>query len=413
MLVGAKEAEGIADPDTIGIMGGESVPNTDECSKKSMSEDELRYRLLESLETQGFQLRDGLIVPFDQNEKPALRRIHAAAVRHQIKRSAEGLRRHEPRLLSYIASGNEVVPEDIAIRLAEVHPDTDEELLFRYARLHWSIPVSSGYGRRVRFLVFDDSNGKLIGLFGLGDPVYSLSPRDSWVGWNRQVKRTRLKAVMDAFVLGAVPPYSSLLAGKLVALLTTSDEVREAVRRKYGDRPSRMTGTPQDGQLALITTTSALGRSSIYNRLRFKTESLFISVGFTRGSGEFHFANGFYEEIQRFALKNCEPTAKDPRWGSGFRNRRELIRKVLQKIGLPRDLIYHGVQREIFVVPLAQNCIEFLRGEEDHLKGFKRPAKELFDWFRERWLLPRSARDERYRSFDPTSYRLWEKGVTR
>lgn len=410
MLVGRKEAERIADPGAVGIITGESVPNIDGCIKKSMNEDELRYRLLESLETQGFQLRDGLIVPFDQNEKPALRSIHAAAVRHQIERSAEGLRRHEPRLLSYIAAGDEVAPEDIVIRLAEVHPDSDEELLFRYARLHWSIPVSSGYGRRVRFLIFDDSNGKLIGLIGLGDPVYNLSPRDSWIGWNSQIKRARLKAVMDAFVLGAVPPYSYLLAGKLVALLTASDEVCEAVQRKYGDRPSRMTGTPQDGQLALITTTSALGRSSIYNRLRFKTEPLFISVGFTRGSGEFHFANGFYEEIQRFALENCKPTAKDPRWGSGFRNRRELIRKVLQKIGLPRDLIYHGVQREIFVAPLARNCIAFLRGEEEQLIGFNRPAKELFDWYRERWLLPRSVKDHRYRSFKPTCYRLWEKG---
>jgi hypothetical protein len=33
----------------------------------------------------------------------------------------------------------------------------------------------------------------------------------------------------------------------------------------------------------------------------------------------------------------------------------------------------------------------------------------LFDWFRERWLLPRAARDDSYRSFEAQSYRLWHR----
>ena len=40
----------------------------------------------------------------------------------------------------------------------------------------------------------------------------------------------RLRNVMDAFVLGAVPPYRELLCGKLVAMLAASDEVRDAFR---------------------------------------------------------------------------------------------------------------------------------------------------------------------------------------
>ena len=71
-------------------------------------------------------------------------------------------------------------------------------------------------------------------------------------------------------MLGAVPPYSSLLFGKLVALLAASEQVREAFHRKYAGRLSVIRGRPLSSQLVAITTTSAMGRSSIYNRLKFR-----------------------------------------------------------------------------------------------------------------------------------------------
>jgi len=55
---------------------------------------------------------------------------------------------------------------------------------------------------------------------------------------------------------------------KRVAMLCASDEVRGAFQQKYGEGESLITGAAADGRLALIATTSALGRSSIYNRLR-------------------------------------------------------------------------------------------------------------------------------------------------
>ena len=328
-------------------------------------------------------------------------------MRHRIAQARAGLEHYEDRLLSFIAKGSEVVPERVRPRLVVVQPDSEDELLFRYARLHWSIPVSAGYGRRLRFLVYDEYNGKLIGLFGLGDPVFSLGPRDRWIGWDAKQKRTRLQCVMDLFVLGAVPPYSQLLCGKLVALLATSLEVQQAFRRKYHGKRSFIRRKALDGRLALLTTTSALGRSSLYNRLKYRGQPVFQSVGFTQGSGEFHFSNGFYEELREFAVKHCDATAKHLRWGKGFRNKRELLRKVLPLLGLSRELVYHGVLREIFVAPLASNTTAFLRGEHRRLRRYNRTADDLFAWFRERWLLPRAARDDAYRAFDPATYRLW------
>ena len=323
------------------------------------------------------------------------------------ERSRQGLERHEDRLLAWIASGDELNPEAASPELVEVQPGTTEELLFRWARLHWSIPVSAGYGRRLRFLVLDGANRKLIGIIGLADPVFALGPRDRAIGWSQEDRRQRLRHVMDAFVLGAVPPYSSLRFGKLVALLVASNEVRTAFSRKYRNKSSLIGGRSDSARLAMITTTSALGRSSIYNRLRFEGETAYQRTGYTVGSGDFQFFNGVYEDLRDYAGRYLVATAKHARWGNGFRNRRELVRKVLGDIGLSVDWQYHGVRREVFLVHTAINSAAFLRGENQRLRYWNRPADALFKHFRERWLFPRLREFHGYRDFDPMSYALW------
>ena len=207
----------------------------------------------------------------------------------------------------------------------------------------------------MRFLVEDAHNGKLIGLFGLCDPVFSVAARDAWIGWDKNARKARLRNVMEAFILGAVPPYSMLLGGKLVAMLCASDEVRRAFQRKYGEGESLIRGACADGRLALIATTSALGRSSIYNRLRYHNRLLMLSVGYTSGWGEFQFSNGVYAQLRDYAEKHCDKTAKHEAWGSGFRNRREVVRRVLAHVGLSANWMNHGIRRELFVMPLAKN----------------------------------------------------------
>jgi hypothetical protein len=375
-----------------------------------MNGQELKKLIVKSLRHQGFQVRGGRILLPDDLNKDKLRNMHKIAVDHRIERSKEGLFRFEPYLLKRLANGSEVTPEHISPRLIEVLPNSEDELLFRYASLHWSIPVSSGYGRRLRFLIIDEQNEKLIGLFGLGDPVFSLKDRDKWIGWDMKTRKGHLQHVMDAFILGAVPPYSLLLCGKLVAMLVASCEVRNAFKRKYYGHQSVIQQRPFDGRLALITTTSALGRSSIYNRLRYDDRLLFQSVGFTQGSGEFHFSNGLYDSIFNYVTRYCKPTAKQELWGIGFRNRREIVRKCLAKVDLSAEWIYHGIRREIFVAPLAKNTRKFLMGTHSKLLWYDQSSKDIFAFFRERWLLPRSRCDNRYKSWHPNSWVLWNGG---
>ena len=212
---------------------------------------------------------------------------------------------------------------------------------------------------------------------------------------------------MDAFVLGAVPPYSFLLSGKLVAMLCLSSEVREVFASKYGGGRSLISGTNHTSSLCLLTTTSALGRSSVYNRLRAFGHVFWEPLGFTKGSGEFHFANGVYSGIQDYVTKHCVPSAKHPKWGTGWRNRREVIKKCLQDIGLPTSLMYHGVNREVFAAKLAINSHDFLCGEDTTLDYNEWSVGDLSEMFKDRWLLPRASRDSSYRTFTRDSYRLW------
>jgi hypothetical protein len=103
-----------------------------------------------------------------------------------------------PDLIKYFASGEDIAPARISPVLDLVSSGTWEEDLFRLASLT-SVPVSNGFGRRLRYLVWDKHNGKLMGLIAIGDPVFNLSVRDRLIDWNAQARGERLVNIMDAF----------------------------------------------------------------------------------------------------------------------------------------------------------------------------------------------------------------------
>lgn len=370
--------------------------------------------MFRELRAQGFEVRGGKITAPEGFDKDRVRILNEMAVSRGVEKAKRNLLRHEDRLLGYLADGSTLDPARIEPRLVEVGPRSEEELLFRWARLHWSVPTAAGYGRRLRFLVVDDSNEKLIGLIGLGDGVFSQRARDEWIGWDRKRRQTALRSVMHAHILGAVPPYSHLLGGKLVAMLATATEVREAFSARYAGRKTLIAGDSQDGQLALVTTTGALGRSSVYNRLRYRAKAgdpgrrVFTRVGYTYGSAQAHFGDGLYAALESYATRHCKLSPKRPSWGRGFRSRREVIDKALTHLGFDPGELTYGLSREVWCAPLGENSNEFLRGDEHRLKPYRDTAAEMSGFWRERWLLPRMKRDRRHETFSPSSWRLWD-----
>jgi hypothetical protein len=200
-----------------------------------------------------------------------------------------------------------------------------------------------------------------------------------------------------------------LLGGKLVAMLALSNEVRRAFRKKYFGTRTLINKKKREPYLCLITTTSALGRSSLYNRIRIDGFDYWNSVGFTKGFGEFHFSNGMYGAIREFVEDRCEPTAKQSAWGIGFRNKREVVRKCLPKLNLSPDLLHHGIEREVFAAPLGSNALQFLTGEVSQPGFFDWSARELAELCMERWILPRASRRSDFTLFDRSNYKLWRE----
>src|SRR5438477_12073062 len=110
----------------------------------------LKSKIKNSLQEQGFHFKGDTILPHSDLAKSDIRSLNTTAVQHKIDRSRPGLERHENRLLGRFASGHALDPTAVNPTLVPIESGSDNELLFRYAALHWSIPVSSGYGRRLR-----------------------------------------------------------------------------------------------------------------------------------------------------------------------------------------------------------------------------------------------------------------------
>jgi len=195
------------------------------------------------------------------------------------------------------------------------------------------------------------------------------------------------------------------LGGKLVASLVTSPRIRIDFRNKYGGKQTRISNEIFDGKLAAITTASALGKSSMYDRIKIPGGSEFIHVGWSKGSGEFQFYNGVYEEIFKLA-RDSSLKLKNPKWGNGVRNRRTVIRTGLRMLGMSPDLLYHSVKRELFIAPTGIDSLKFLRGETKKIGYYNITETEIADYVIGRWVIPRSARRKEYLSFKKERYSL-------
>ena len=371
-----------------------------------ISKHQLRRAVRRRLLSLGFRrTSDGYSLPSELT-KEQVRELHGPSRRALHLADREFIRDHTFALLRHFADGREINPSAVRPELVAVDPGTEESELFRLATLLWSVPVSGGFGRRLRFLVRDRQNGKLIGVFALGDPVFNLGARDSWVGWTAADRAKRLVHTMDAYVVGAVPPYAQLIGGKLVAALMTSQQVLKAYEKKYLGSTSVIEGVEHRARLVLLTTTSALGRSSLYNRLAIPEGPEFIRLGATKGFGHFHLSGSLFELMRGYLRQTKHAYASGNRFGMGPNWKLRVARAALEAIGFDSAvLLRHGVEREVYGIPLARNWREILRGTHERVYSHCKPANDIGEFCRERWLVPRSLRDPTYLSVTRASIR--------
>jgi len=362
-------------------------------------ESRIKRRLRKHLQGLGFiKTKEGFLLPPDES-KESLRALHHLQRKERLSNQQFFINSAWSHLREHFADGGEIDVSEISPKLELIQSKTWQSDLFRLAGLTWSVPVSPGYGRRMRFLVWDNKNGKLIGLIGLGDPVFNLKVRDELIGWSADDRRQRLVNVMDAYVLGAVPPYNRLLGGKLVASLVRTKEVRDMFVTRYASTKGIISQERKSASLALVTTSSALGRSSVYNRLSLNGQHYFKPIGYTSGWGHFHIPNDLFELIRLYLEEQGDVYAGNHKFGDGPNWKLRAVRKALSLLGLNPDLLRHGIKREVFACELAANTLSFLAGKSKlpRYNGLLSVA-EVSALAKSRWIEPRAARcpDFRY-----------------
>lgn len=367
----------------------------------NLREARLKKKVREHLQSLGFTKSDAGALQAPGNTKEVIRTLHSAQRAERLAANQNFITLKSSKLLKFFASGKDVVPDKISPVLERVSSGTWQGDLFRLAALTWSVPVSNGFGRRLRYLVWDESNGKLIGLIAIGDPVFNLAVRDRLIGWSTEDRSSRLVNVMDAYVLGALPPYNFLLGGKLVACLLRSRELYDDFARVYGNSVGVISQKKKRARLLAITTTSSMGRSSVYNRLKLDGIQYMEPIGYTGGWGHFHIPDSLFIELRDYLRDMDHRYADHHMFGNGPNWRLRTMKAALNALGFRDDMMKHGIQREVFISQLADNATNILQtgiGKPDLTSLLS--AKDIAERAMERWMIPRSIRKTEYRSWN-------------
>lgn len=363
------------------------------------SEKELREKIIQVLKDQGFKI--------NPHVKPAgcskrtYRRIQNHARLEHLAIHKRFLQDNLSKVKNYCKNGEDIDPDKISLELREVSSGSLEEILFRWWNLvWWSIPYQRSYGRQMRFLLWDVTHDMPFGLILLQSPVLKMSVRDRYLEIPNEELDLWVNKSMHAQRVGALPPYNEILGGKMVALALTANEIRDTYRRKYNSVKTILKGRIIEPDLLFITTTSAFGKSSLYNRLKYNGELVAKSLGYTKGSGTFHIPEELYREILEFLAKKGIDTSRG--YGKGPSRKLKLISLAFKYLGIPK-FEYHGIKREVYLFPLVKNLKEVIKSKEEPIY-IDRPFNKLVDYWKERWALSRVKRRSKWREFEAKKF---------
>ncbi len=231
----------------------------------------------------------------------------------------------------------------------------------------------------------------------------------------RRARGERVGTVIaDLTVCGAVAPYNSLAAGKLVGALAVSPPVIAAYRAKYA-RPSEiasaMAGRPvtREARLSFVGTTSLYGTgSSQYNRLYWPASAMggvadrrmgFHELGRSKSFGTSHFSDVTVEALVRLSEHTGGLIRVNSLFGEGVSPRLRKVRLGLAALGWPtNELLKHGRERILYGVPLVENLRDYSLGidaEPDYLLDPEPvdSGTSVAAWWTDRWAANRATQE--------------------
>ena len=306
--------------------------------------------------------------------KDELRRKLIEAQKPYLVKYADRLNRIKPKWDKIQSNVPDICSIEPYIQIADGKSDL-LDLLFYGRMTTSSFAFSGAVGRRVHYLVRDKKTDYIIGMIVLMSDL-TIPTRDKYIGWTTEQRWKRMIYLMNVHLCVSTPDLSKYLTGKLCALSVESKEIQNYFEQKYGHK------------LAAMTCTSLFGKSSVYNRLR-GYEYLGLTKGHSSALVPLEVKERMREDFKKEKGKHAEIYYNE----DGSIRERYGVVKSFQKLQKYYNVQQIENQRGVYLIPLAHNYKEFLRGETDELQSFEHPTfDELFQYWRQRWCLPRVQR---------------------
>ncbi len=225
---------------------------------------------------------------------------------------------------------------------------------------------NSNIGRNLYFLIRDKKTKKYLGVTCMSSDFLDLTPRDNYIGWDREAKTQRMinHTCIGSTIVPVQPLGYNLVGGKLLALLCLSDTIEKTWEKQYGDK------------LVGITTTSLYGKTKAIPLSQYDRLDHWKKMGWTAGSVSFETERSTRKLIQQWLMKNH--TRKYFEWyvakkSSGQPHKRDHRNRshafTYSQLGIEKKLIKSEHARGIYFSELFKNTKEYLKEQiqEDKL----------------------------------------------
>ena len=245
---------------------------------------------------------------------------------------------------------------------------------------------SSNIGRNLHYIVRDKVTGKYLGVICITGDFIDLTPRDDYIGWEREYKTNSGKlnnSCIGSTIVPLQPLGFNYTGGKLLALLCLSDDVQNQWQENYGDK------------LVSVTTTSLYGKSKTGGLSQYDRLKHWKKMGYSKGSLSYELTKETEKEMLKYAEKHYNDryfmlyVAKRENGQTLKRDHRNRMRQFMySRLKIPKDIIKSEHQRGIYFSTLYDNSREFLRGEieeKDLVKSFDTSTEALSELWKEKY----------------------------
>jgi hypothetical protein len=228
---------------------------------------------------------------------------------------------------------------------------------------------NSNIGRNMHYIIRDRITEKYLGVICITGDFIDLTPRDNYIGWDREFK-TKSGKLNHTCIGSTIVPLQPLgfnyTGGKLLALLCLSDVVQNQWKQNYGNT------------LVSVTTTSLYGKSKAGGLSQYDNLKHWKKMGYSSGSLTYEMTKSVEREMLRFFKKHdteryfIHYVAKNKNGLMLKRDHRNRYRsRAFSKLNIPKEIIRSEHHRGIYFSPLYNNTCEYLRGEIDDSKLVK------------------------------------------